>query len=647
MSSVRIVLPDNSTKEFTQEPTVLEVAKAIGPRLANDTLGGFVNGEIVDLRTKLKDGTKLKIITTKDREGLEVIRHSAAHVMAQAVQEIWPEVKVTIGPVVEDGFYYDFDSPHPFTPEDLQKIEIKMKEIIKRDLPIVREDWDVSEAIKTFDKMKENFKVELITELRDLRGEKAVGIYKQGDQWFDLCRGPHVQRTGQIKAVKVMSLAGAYWRGDEKNKQLQRIYATAFNDSKELDEYLHMLEEAKKRDHRKLGKELGLYYFSQLTPGCPFFTGKGAIIYNQLVDYLRSLYPKYGYQEVITPQIYDVEMYKTSGHYENYADNMFFSEAENRTYSMKPMNCPGHCVLYSMEHHSYRDLPLRVADFGRLHRAERGGTLHGLTRVRTMCQDDAHIFCTENQIEAESEKFIQFLNEVYGTLGMNNYSVKLATRPEKRVGSDEVWDRAEKSLAAVLTKMNVEFEYLPGEGAFYGPKIEFHFSDAIKRKWQLGTLQLDFSMPTRFGLKYIGEDNTDHTPVMLHRAILGSLERFIGVYIEHTAGHLPTWLAPTQVQILNVTDRQGDYCQWIASELLTAGVRAHFDSRNEKLGFKIREAQLQKVPYMVIVGDKEVENKTVSLRLSNGSQKEGIAFEDFKQTLLGDIHDRKLKSPYV
>lgn len=643
MSSIRVYLPDNSFKDFPEQPTVLDVANSIGPRLAKDTIAGFIDGKIVDLRTKLKNNDKLKIITIKDKEANEVIRHSAAHVMAQAVQELWPEVKVTIGPVIENGFYYDFDSPRAFSPEDLEKIEKQMKDIIKRDLPIVREDWQAPKAVETFNKMKENFKVEIIEDLRDNKNETVFGVYKQGE-WFDLCRGPHVQRTGQIKAVKVMSLAGAYWRGDEKNKQLQRVYATAFSDQKDLDQYLHMLEEAKKRDHRKLGKELGLYHFSQLAPGSPFFTGKGAIIYNQLVEYIRELYPKYGYQEVITPQLYDAEMYKTSGHWENYVDNMFFSEVENRIYSSKPMNCPGHCVLYSMEHHSYRDLPLRMADFGRLHRFERSGALHGLTRVRSMCQDDAHVFCTKEQIVEESEKFIHLLNEVYKTLGMENYTVMLATRPEKRVGTDAEWDESEKALADVLNKMNMPFTYLPGEGAFYGPKIEFHFFDALNRDWQLGTLQYDSSMPARFGLKYAGEDNTDHTPIMLHRAILGSLERFIGVYIEHTAAHLPTWLSPIQAQILNVTDRQTEYCKEILTKLEYQKVRAHFDDRSEKLGFKIREAQLQKIPYMLIIGDKEVENKTVSVRLSNGTQKEGIPLDEFIKTLTLEINERKLKS---
>lgn len=643
MSSVRIVLPDNSTREYPSEPTVLEVAKSIGPRLAQDTVAGLVDGQIVDLRSRLKDGTKLRIVTMKDKEANEVIRHSAAHVMAQAVQELWPDVKVTIGPVVEDGFYYDFDSPRPFTPEDLLKIETRMKEIAKRDLEIVRMDWEPTAAIQTFEKMGEVYKTELISELKS-KGEVTVGVYKQGE-WFDLCRGPHVQRTSQIKALKVMSLAGAYWRGDEKNKQLQRIYATAFSKPEELEEHLKLLEEAKKRDHRRLGKDLGLFYFSQLTPGAPFFTGKGSIIYNELVSYIRELYRKYSYQEVITPQLFDVELFKTSGHMDNYADNMFFTEVENRQFSAKPMNCPSHCVLYGMEKYSYRQLPLRMADFGRLHRYERSGVMHGLTRVRSFCQDDAHIFCRPDQIQAEVESFIELLDEVYSTLGMSNYVTKLATRPEKRLGTDELWDQAESALANALEKKGLKFEVTPGEGAFYGPKVEFHFQDAIKRSWQLGTIQLDYALPERFGLQYVGEDNSSHRPVMLHRAILGSLERFIGVYIEHTAGHLPTWLAPVQVQILNLTDKQAEACRKLEGELLERGVRVHFDSRNEKLGFKIREAQLQKIPYMVIMGDKEIENNKVSVRLSNGSQRDGLDREEFLSIITNDIRGRLLKSP--
>ncbi|MBX3022433.1 MAG: threonine--tRNA ligase [Bdellovibrionales bacterium] len=642
MSSVRIYLPDNSVKTFDHEPTVLEVAQSIGPRLAKDTLGGQLDGsaEVVDLRTVLKDGTKLKIITPKDPVSLEVVRHSAAHLMAQAVQELWPEVKVTIGPVIENGFYYDFDSPRTFTPEDLEKVDKKMNELLARNEEVVREDWPSDKAIATFEKMGERFKAEIIRDLNT----SSVGIYKQGDKWFDLCRGPHVQRMGQIKAVKTMSLAGAYWRGDEKNAQLQRIYATAFNDKKDLEEYLQNLEEAKKRDHRKLGKELGLFYFNPLAPGSPFFAPKGAVIYNELLDLMRDKYRKYGYQEVITPQVYDVELFHTSGHYENYRENMYFSRIEERDFSLKPMNCPGHCVLYGAERKSYRDLPWRIADFGRLHRYERSGVMHGLTRVRTFCQDDAHIFCRMDQLQTEIASFMTMLNEVYHTLGMSQYHIYLSTRPEKRMGSDAYWDRAEGALSEALDSLGLAYTVNPGDGAFYGPKLDIMFVDAMKRPWQLGTLQVDPNLPDAFKLEYVGEDNKEHRPIMLHRAILGSLERFIGVYLEHTAGHLPVWMSPLQVAFLTVTDRQLGYARKLEKELKTKGVRAWVDERGEKLGYKIREAQLQKVPYMIILGDKEVESDTVSVRLKNGTELKGIPFAEFSAKLEQEIKERRLES---
>lgn len=645
IKQISIILPDGAIKQFDKEPMILEVAQAIGPRLAKDTIAGRVNGEIVDLRTRLKDQTKIEIITTKSEFANDVIRHSAAHVMAQAVQEIWPDVKVTIGPVVDNGFYYDFDSPRTFTPEDLEKIEKRMQEIVGRNHEIVREEWSTEEAISTFQKMGEKYKVEIIEDLKQ-KGESKVSVYRQGN-WLDLCRGPHVQTTGAVKAVKVLSLAGAYWRGDEKNQQLQRIYATAFNDKKDLDLYLHQLEEAKKRDHRKLGKELGLFYFSQLSPGSPLFTGKGALIYNQLQGYIRELYKKYNYEEVITPVIYDVEMYKQSGHYENYLENMYFTKIDERDFSVKPMNCPGHCVLFSMDHHSYRDLPRRMADFGRLHRYERSGALHGLTRVRSFCQDDAHIYCTLEQLQKEIQGFMSMLTEVYGTLGMGEYKVLLSTRPEKRLGSDEIWDKAEGALSTALSNLNIPYKINAGDGAFYGPKIDINFVDAIGRPWQLGTIQCDFNMPERFHLKYIGEDNQEHRPVMLHRAVLGSLERFIGVYIEHTAGHLPLWLAPIQVQILNVTSAQDAYCEELRRELDAAGIRVHFDNRNEKLGFKIREAQIAKTPYMLIIGDKERDGGLVSLRLRNGKTVEAIGKEQFIETIKNENKARLLSSPYM
>ncbi len=642
MSDIRISLPDNSIKTFDHEPTALEVAQSIGARLAQDTLGVRINNspEIMDLRLPLKDGSKIELITTKSPDANEVIRHSAAHVMAQAVQNLWPDVKVTIGPVIDNGFYYDFDSTRNFTEQDFEKIEKEMKKIVDADYPLNKEVWDGKKALETFSKMGERFKVELIQGLAD-KGE-SISIYHQGP-WFDLCRGPHVQRTGQIKSFKLLSVAGAYWRGDEKNPMLQRIYATAFRDSKELEQHLKNLEEAKKRDHRKLGKELGLFQFHPWAPGSPFFTGKGATIYTELQTMMREMYQAYGYKEVITPQIFDVELFKTSGHYQNYVDNMYFMKIDERDFGAKPMNCPSHCLMYGHDKHSYRDLPLRMADFGRLHRYERAGALHGLTRVRTFCQDDAHIFCTMDQVQEEIAGFMKFLGQVYSVLGMADYKIFLSTRPEKRMGTDEMWDRAEGALAKALESLNLPYTINAGDGAFYGPKLDIMFVDALNRPWQLGTLQFDPNLPTVFELKYTGEDNTEHKPIMLHRAILGSLERFIGVYLEHTAGNLPTWLSPTQVTILNITDRVNDFCDEITADLSKHKVRVEFDRRNEKLNFKIREAQMMKIPYMIIVGDKEAEKREVSLRLRNGTMINNIGLDEMMKMILQDIQARRLE----
>lgn len=642
MSKYQIILPDNSIKEFDFQPTALQVAESIGPRLAKDTLGAKMNGlkDVVDLRTLLPNGTKLELVTTKHPDANEVIRHSCAHIMAQAVQAIWPDVKVTIGPVIDNGFYYDFDSPRSFSEEDLSTIEKKMSEITKADYPLRKEVWGVAQAIATFEKMGERFKVEIIKDLQS-KGETQVSIYHQGD-WFDLCRGPHVQSTGQVKAFKLLSVAGAYWRGDEKNPMLQRIYATAFVDKKDLDQHLHNLEEAKKRDHRRLGKDLGLFHMHAWAPASPFFTGKGTTIYSELQKYLRELYFKYGYQEVITPQIFDVEMFKQSGHWDHYRENMYFTKADERDFASKPMNCPSHCLLFNSEKHSYRELPLRMADFGRLHRFEKSGAIHGLTRVRTFCQDDAHIFCSLDQLQTEITGFISLLKEVYQTLGMENYKIYLSTRPEGRMGSDEIWDKAEGSLMDALKSLNLPYTVNPGDGAFYGPKLDIMFVDAIQRPWQLGTLQLDFNMPRVFGLTYVGEDNKEHQPVMLHRAVLGSIERFIGVYLEHTGGHLPAWMSPVQVTVLNVTDRVNEYCEKILSFLKANGIRAEFDRRSEKLNYKIREAQLMKIPFMLIVGDKEAESNQVSLRLRSGEQKNALDLEKVLGQILTNIKDRSL-----
>lgn len=658
MSTTQIILPDGKKLEFDKEPTVLEVASRIGAGLAKATLGAKFNGQpdVQDLRALVPNGTKIEIVTTKSPEGLEVVRHSAAHVMAQAVQALWPDVKVTIGPVVENGFYYDFDSPRTFSPDDFEKIEKKMMEIINADLEIKREEMDAEKAKATFAKLGEKFKLELIDDIVAKTGTKTVGIYHNGDQWFDLCRGPHVQRTGQIKAVKLMSIAGAYWRADETREQLQRVYATAFTDKKDLDQYLSRLEEAKKRDHRKLGKDLGLFMFHPYAPGSPFFTGKGTVIYNELVGLMRDLYREFGYQEVITPQVFDVELFKTSGHFQNYRENMYFAAidksaqkeviegADERQASMKPMNCPSHCLMFAAEKHSYRDLPLRVADFGRLHRFERSGVMHGLTRVRTFCQDDAHIFCRPDQMQAEIVDFMKLTMKTYEILGMTEFKLLVATRPENRMGSDEVWDQAEGALMKGLESLGLKYGISPGDGAFYGPKVEIHFVDAIGRSWQLGTIQIDYNLPQAFGLEYVGDDNQAHRPVMLHRAILGSLERFIGVYLEHTSAKLPTWLAPTQAVLMNVTDKQDAYASECLAALKSMGVRAEYDARNEKLGFKIREAQLQKIPYMLVVGDQEVRDRTVTIRLNDGRNVNGVSFDNLAQVLKREVSERSLKS---
>ncbi len=651
MPEIQILLPDGKQLSFDHEPTVLEVAQKIGPRLAKDTVGGQINDQpdILDLRTKLPNGTKLKIVRLQDEGGLEVIRHSAAHVLAQAVQEIWPEVKVTIGPVIESGFYYDFDSPRTFSESDFLLIEKKMAEIISRNLEIVRRDMSSKEAINTFKEMGERYKVELIEDLN----VPEVGIYYQGP-WFDLCRGPHLQSTGQIGVIKVTGTSGSYWRGDETRDALTRIYATAFRTQKELDEHLKNLEEAKSRDHRRLGVDLKLFRFHDYSPGAPFFTGRGSIIYNELVSYIRELYFKYDYQEVITPQIFDVEMFKTSGHYANYKDDMFFTRVMDESAAaalapqagIKPMNCPGHCALYSLDRYSYRDLPIRMADFGRLHRYERSGAMHGLTRVRSFCQDDGHIFCTQDQIKKEFQDFISLLNEVYSTLGMQEYKVYVATRPENRMGSDEMWDNAEAALKDGLNNLNIPFKIAPGDGAFYGPKVEIHFVDVMKRSWTLGTIQVDFNLPQAFGLKYFAEDNQSYPPVILHRAILGSLERFIGVYLEHVAGRFPTWLSPVQVQVITISEHQVEYAKRIVEALKAEKIRVELDIRSEKLGYKIREAQMMKVPYMVILGDQEVAAEKVALRMKDGSN-QVLPLKEFIHSLKNEITTRSLESAFL
>jgi len=644
MSEIRVTLPDNSVRQLESPMTVGQVAALIGPGLAKSAVGGRINGEILDIRTLIEKDVKLEIITLQNPLSAEIVRHSAAHIMAQAIQNIWPEVKITIGPVIESGFFYDLDSPRNFVPEDLEKIEKEMQKIVDADYEIKKEVWPVSKAIETFKKMSERFKVEIIQDLVKNEGVKEVSIYHQGP-WFDLCRGPHVPRTSYLKAFKLLSIAGAYWRGDEKNPMLQRIYGTAFGSKKELDAYLLQIEESKKRDHRKLGKELDLFMFHPLAPAMPFFYPKGAVIYNELQKFVRDLYLEYGYEEVITPQIFDVELYHTSGHWDNYRENMYFTKIDERDFSVKPMNCPGHCLMYGSQKHSYRELPWRVADFGRLHRNERAGVVHGLARVRSFSQDDAHIFCTPDQIQDEVKSFMEFLNRVYTSLGFEKYTVFFSTRPEKRLGSDEIWDKAEGALEKTLKALNLDYKINAGDGAFYGPKLDVMVTDAIGRSWQLGTLQVDFNLPLRFDLEYTGVDNKAHKPVMLHRAILGSFERFIGVYIEHCAGVFPTWLAPVQVTLITITEGQDTYVKEVEKTLRAQGLRVKTDLRNEKLGFKIREAQLQKMPYMLIVGEQEMKNRTLSVRLRNGTEIKGVSVDHFIETITAEVKGRAQVQP--
>ena len=613
---MQVQLPDGSFKDVPNDATVAQVAESIGKRLARDAIAGKVNGKIVDLTAKVPDNAKVEILTPKSKDGVDVIRHSTAHLMAMAVQELFPGTQVTIGPVIENGFYYDFGTDRPFSDEDLRRIEEKMAEIAKRDLPIKREVWSRDDAIKLFDKIGEKYKVQII---RDIPGDEILTIYRQGD-WFDLCRGPHVPSTGRLGAFKLLSVAGAYWRGDERNSMLQRIYGTAWSDEKELQEYLKRMDEAKARDHRKLGKELGLFHFSNLAPAMPIFLPKGAVIYNELIDFVRSFYRRDGYSEVVTPLLWDTELFKTSGHYDNYRDNMFFSEVEEREYSLKPMNCPGDIQIYAMERRSYRDLPIRLANFARLHRYERSGVTHGLTRVRSFAQDDAHIFIAPEQIQAEIERELNLIKEIYDVFGFTDVKIGLSTRPEKRIGTDAMWDSAEKALEEALKKRGLSYQVNPGEGAFYGPKLDYQVTDAIGRPWQLGTVQVDYAQPERFKLTYIGADNSEHRPVMIHRAILGSLERFIAIIIEHFAGAFPVWLAPVQAIVLPLSEKFLDYANDTAAKLRQAGLRVEMDGSNEKLGAKIRDAQLEKIPYMLIVGEKEASSGSVSLRKRSGEQ---------------------------
>ncbi len=612
---VNVTLPDGSVRQFDAPVTVAQVASSIGAGLAKAALAGRVDGELVDTSHLIDADAQLAIVTDKDADGLDMIRHSTAHLLAYAVKSLFPDAQVTIGPVIEDGFYYDFAYKRPFTPDDLAAIEKKMAELAKRDIPVERSVMPRDEAVSFFRDMGEAYKAEIIA---SIPSNEDISLYREGD-FIDLCRGPHVPSTGKLKHFKLMKLAGAYWRGDSKNEMLQRVYGTAWAKKEDLDAYLHRLEEAEKRDHRKLARQLDLLHMQDEAPGMVFWHPKGWIVWQQIEQYMRQKFVEYGYQEVRTPAVMDRSMWEKSGHWENYHENMFTTASENRDYAVKPMNCPGHVQIFNSGLHSYRDLPLRLAEFGSCHRNEPSGALHGIMRVRGFTQDDAHIFCTEDQIEQEVAGFIVMLQKVYADFGFSDVLVKLSTRPEKRVGSDESWDKAEAALAAALDKNGLAYDLQPGEGAFYGPKIEFTLKDTLGRLWQCGTIQLDFNLPVRLGAEFVDEDNSRKPPVMLHRAILGSMERFIGILIEHHAGNFPLWLAPVQVMVMNISERQADYAQKVTRALREAGIRAVSDLSNNKITYKIREHSLQKLPYLVVVGDKEMETGAISVR-ARGNQ---------------------------
>ncbi|MES9960230.1 MAG: threonine--tRNA ligase [Sedimenticola sp.] len=631
-----ITLPDGSERSFDNPVSVHDVAASIGPGLAKASLAGRVDGKLVDTSHVIEDDAQLAIVTDRDEDGLEIIRHSTAHLLAQAVKQLFPDAQVTIGPTVDDGFYYDFSYERPFTPEDLKAMEQKMAELAKSDLQVSREVWERDQAVDYFKGIGEEYKAEIIN---DLPADETISVYRQGD-FLDLCRGPHVPGTGKLKAFKLMKVAGAYWRGNSDNEMLQRVYGTAWKDKKELKAYLKRLEEAEKRDHRKIAKVQDLFHTQEEAPGMVFWHPKGWTIYRTLEQYVRDKITAAGYQEIRTPQIVDRSLWEKSGHWDKYRADMFTTQSEDRDFAIKPMNCPCHVQVFNQGLKSYRDLPLRLSEFGSCHRNEASGTLHGLMRVRNFVQDDAHIFCTEDQIQEEVAGFVDLLFEMYRDFGFTDVRVALSTRPEKRVGSDEVWDKAEKALEDALNAKDLDWTIQPGEGAFYGPKIDFSLCDCLGRIWQCGTIQVDFSMPGRLDASYIADDNSKQIPVMLHRAILGSLERFIGILIEEYAGALPLWLAPVQVVAMNITDRQADYVKKVVETLNKQGFRAEMDLRNEKIGFKIREHTLARVPYQLVVGDREMENGTVAVRTRTGEDLGSISLEEFAQRMGEEVARR-------
>ncbi|WP_197340686.1 threonine--tRNA ligase [Ralstonia solanacearum] len=633
---IAITLPDGSRREFPGPVTVAEVAQSIGAGLAKAALAGRIDGHLVDTSFKIEQSVDLAIVTDKDADGVDVIRHSTAHLLAYAVKELYPDAQVTIGPVIENGFYYDFAYKRPFTPEDLAAIEKKMAELAKKDEKVTREVWRRDEAVKLFEGMGEKYKAEIIGSIPE---DQEIGLYREGS-FVDLCRGPHVPSTGKLKVFKLMKVAGAYWRGDSNNEMLQRIYGTAWAKKEDQEAYLHMLEEAEKRDHRKLGKQLDLFHLQEEAPGMVFWHPKGWQIWQAVEQYMRGRLAGAGYSEVRTPQVMDRTLWEHSGHWQNYKENMFVTESEKREYAIKPMNCPGHVQIFNHGLRSYRDLPLRLAEFGACHRNEPSGALHGLMRVRGFVQDDAHIFCTEGQIMVEAKDFNDLAFSVYEDFGFENVAVKLALRPDKRAGTDEIWDHAEEGLRTALRACGVEWEELPGEGAFYGPKVEYHIKDAIGRSWQCGTLQLDLVLPERLGAEYVSEDNSRKRPVMLHRAILGSFERFLGILLENHAGALPLWLAPEQVVVMSIADAHAEYAQTVAQSLQKQGFRASADLRNEKITYKIREHSLQKVPYLVVVGDKERDGNQVAVRARGNVDLGSMPISAFVERLQNDLANK-------
>lgn len=631
-----ITLPDGSQRSFDHPVSVAGVAQSIGAGLAKAALAGKVDGQLVDTSYVIEGDVALSIVTAREAEGVEVLRHSCAHLMAMAVQQLFPGTQVTIGPVVDNGFYYDFDCERPFTSEDLEKIETKMYELAKADYPVARSLMSRDEAVAFFDKLGEKYKVEIIG---SIPSNEPLSFYQQGE-FIDLCRGPHVPSTGKLQAFKLMKVAGAYWRGDAKNKMLQRIYGTCWGSKQDLKDYLHRLEEAEKRDHRKIGKRLDLFHTQEEAPGMVFWHPNGWTLYQVLEQYMRNVQRQNGYLEIKTPQVVDRVLWEKSGHWANYSDLMFTTESESRDYAIKPMNCPCHVQVFNQGLKSYRELPMRLAEFGACHRNEPSGSLHGIMRVRGFTQDDAHIFCTEEQMQDEAAAFIKLTLDVYADFGFKDIQLKLSTRPEKRVGSDELWDRAEAALQSALDNAGLPWELQPGEGAFYGPKIEFSLKDCLGRVWQCGTLQLDFNLPIRLGAEYVSENNDRQHPVMLHRAVLGSFERFIGILIEHYEGAFPAWLAPTQAVIMNITDKQGGFALEVEKMLNQSGFRAKSDLRNEKIGFKIREHTLLKVPYLLVIGDREVETRSVAVRTREGADLGSMPIEQFREMLAQAVSRR-------